>query len=541
MKKSILLLLIALVGLGFTAQSQKTWTGNADQVWDWPPNWLPLGTPGATDDVVIPDVSGASGNFPVIGAGTAAVCNNMTIESGASLTILEIPGPPPDGSLDTDGDLTIEDGASMLGSINPTVTGTVNVELQITGGADVWHLFSSPVQSIQVGDLFTDHDNTYVHQWTETSTQWVAIETIGFGLTPGIGFSANLQGGTETVSFTGDLNNFADMTKTISHTEGGAYPTLQGFNLLGNPFPSALDLGDASWTWPAQMVEQVDIWDPTAGDYITWTAGASDFTNIPAMQAFFVRVSDGNQNIDFTIPNDARVHSTDDFYKSGISNFLNLYVDAGQPVEFSGNMSRAAIGFSNAATEDFDNGIDAYNLFGAAETPEVYTKINDEALKFNNLPSRDGETVIVNLYFDVSVAGEYTLFADGINNFDNTEIILEDLMTGQMIDLNEDDAYTFNYTIGEAEHRFNVHFKSTTGINDFDNSGIEAYSYTNSIYVVNDNETKAEVEVFNVMGQKVLSKTINNGMSKFEMNEAGCYVVKVLNGNKTLSKKVVIK
>ena len=61
------------------------WTGATDTNWSTPGNWSPNGVPGAFSDAVIPDVA----NLPVVNEVPAepAMCNSLTIQSGASVTV----------------------------------------------------------------------------------------------------------------------------------------------------------------------------------------------------------------------------------------------------------------------------------------------------------------------------------------------------------------------------------------------------------------------------------------------------------------------
>lgn len=60
------------------------WTGTVSIEWDNSGNWSD-GVPTNTSFVVIPDVSGQSGNFPTVN--TAAKAYNVTVESDAEMTI----------------------------------------------------------------------------------------------------------------------------------------------------------------------------------------------------------------------------------------------------------------------------------------------------------------------------------------------------------------------------------------------------------------------------------------------------------------------
>ena len=62
-----------------------TWTGTTSTDWNTSTNWSTGSVPTAFDNVTIPDVT----NDPIIGAASVAteICNNLTIQSGAVLTI----------------------------------------------------------------------------------------------------------------------------------------------------------------------------------------------------------------------------------------------------------------------------------------------------------------------------------------------------------------------------------------------------------------------------------------------------------------------
>ncbi len=71
---------ISLDNVGVTSCATGTWLGTTDNDWHTPSNWCG-GVPTSSTNVVIP----SGGNQPTISA--AAVCNNITINSGATLTI----------------------------------------------------------------------------------------------------------------------------------------------------------------------------------------------------------------------------------------------------------------------------------------------------------------------------------------------------------------------------------------------------------------------------------------------------------------------
>ena len=83
--------LLFILYLIFTAQLSHavttTWTGNIDIWWNTAGNWS-NGIPSSSDNVIIPDVSGASGNNPLFtNTSSNIACMDLTINSGAILTL----------------------------------------------------------------------------------------------------------------------------------------------------------------------------------------------------------------------------------------------------------------------------------------------------------------------------------------------------------------------------------------------------------------------------------------------------------------------
>jgi hypothetical protein len=133
----------------------RTWTGVVSSDWSDPNNWNPVGLPGVTDSVVIPQVS----NAPVDTAtATPAVIGSLVITGDLSLTLsgsvgLSIAGDLVAGSLQTGG--AIDPGTRagtpvvVLAGTGRSVSGFVNVDMTIGGS---YHL-SGPVTMNQPATL----------------------------------------------------------------------------------------------------------------------------------------------------------------------------------------------------------------------------------------------------------------------------------------------------------------------------------------------------------------------------------------------------
>jgi hypothetical protein len=84
MKTSLTFTILLLLMAALSGFAQKTWTGATSTDWNTSTNWNPVGVPIAVDNVTIP--SGTTYQ-PAINGITTAVCKNLAINSGATLTL----------------------------------------------------------------------------------------------------------------------------------------------------------------------------------------------------------------------------------------------------------------------------------------------------------------------------------------------------------------------------------------------------------------------------------------------------------------------
>jgi len=94
-KKSCLLLalILAIIVIPLLSLSQENslrndliWTGSISEDWDDTLNWNPTQIPDENSNLTIP-VSPPGGRFPVITSGQETECNDLTIETGSSLSL----------------------------------------------------------------------------------------------------------------------------------------------------------------------------------------------------------------------------------------------------------------------------------------------------------------------------------------------------------------------------------------------------------------------------------------------------------------------
>ncbi|MCO5256667.1 MAG: hypothetical protein M9926_07895 [Lentimicrobium sp.] len=364
-----------------TGCAATTWTGAEDRNWFNPANWNPC-LPTAITAVTIP---GGVPNFPTLFFDAACAS------------------------------IVIQDGGSFIGAEHLTVA---QAEVQRSIDNAAFHLLSSPVTSINFGTVFPLNQNAvWARQYDEPSGDWINLFINDF-MEPGIGYSIEMDE-PQMALFPGIFNT-DDVTHNLSYANTSGDPDRVGWNLLGNPFQSAIDW-DIVLNGPGStpvVDAAVYVWD--GAQYVSYNGYAGSLTDgiIPPQNGFFVKaIGDG---LSLTIPLYARVHSNIEFYKASPANLLSLRANG------NGYKDETFIRFNSAATPLFDGRHDAYKLWGLSNAPQLYSIVPGDVLSINELPFEGNE--VVNLGFKCGVGGTYSITASGMESFSaSTPVMLEDL------------------------------------------------------------------------------------------------------------------
>jgi len=495
-------------------------------IWETSSNWDDE-TPTATVDAYIP--GGVSPHID--NTVTFAECKSLTIASGGTLTVpagnaLTVNG---DLSIDasaTPGTLVVASDATGNGSliVNGTVTGSATVQRYIAaytpGQDDGWHEIGSPVNNMTIsGSDFAPGANDDLYAWDEATNTWLNNKVSGnsiTNLTNGNGYLISYQN-TATKSFNGTLNNSDVSFSNLSYntTRGN------GWHLLGNPFSSAITWGVANWVLTGVSVV-AKVWNETAANYSDISSGGI----IPSTNGFFIQVISGTNS--FTIPATDRTHNITDNYKNAsetsqketlkfkVNNDANNYYDVN------------TLGFKTNATEGWDIAFDSHKLFSFIKTaPQLWTVSKDQQFSTNYLPEVTA-AYDVPLDFRAGVNTVYHLNVTGVNSFENTSLVLEDLQTGQKIDLNQQSSYDFSATTDDEERRFVLHINGVTAVPSLRKiDGIQVFAYGKTIYLraSGQKSLNGKVSVFNVLGRQVYIGSLNGMKSqKISLNrKTGIY------------------
>jgi len=566
----------------------------------------------------------------------------MTIETGATLTLTS--DTDSDGfassltiqdniDIQGTGSLIIENDASLIQVYDSSTLGTLpsgpntgNIELyRNTNIRQLDYVYwSSPVQGFDVTDVYGAYTPAgRIYSWTQTIPNGfipggppAGGMPICFGdwnplgsttMDPGKGYivrgPTNHTSGisTATAVFTGVPNNgvitqqilSGDNSFTNNNFNYNPYgvdvltvtPFDDNWNLIGNPYPSALD-AQSFLTHPSNSIIEgaVHIWTHgiaignngdsfyddfaitySVNDYVTYNfSGTNTYAyesfggKIGSGQGFFVLALNDDETGYVTFNNSMRdrTHPNTDFYRTASPSentantntiernriWLNL-------VDQNGAISSILVGYIEGATQDKDRLYDAY--IREINSLSMYSKIGEERMIIQGraLPFDVNDQVPLGTV--IPQAGQYTIAisnVDGLFLNDNQAIYLEDTYEGIIHNLRAA-PYTFTETERiDYEDRFILRYTDDAlGIDELDLAeGLTIIAPNGDYIKVNAEQSLIEsVTVYDLLGRVLFNKMVINE-SEFILNSNnlsdGTYIVKatLVNGQ-AKAQKIVLK
>jgi hypothetical protein len=318
----------------------------------------------------------------------------------------------------------------------------------------------------------------------------------------------------------------------IDYSSTSPYP---GSNLIGNPFPGILNWNNNKWI-KENMFDAIYFYNNCLDDFSSYVNGSG--TNgadqwIPAGQGFFVEASGPNPKLTCSTEILTLGTAPSKPLKSGQFNEEDLFEESYPYILFSLNESETVIRFSSDATLGFDNGKDAKKFtaptFVNSSSSSLRTVLNGVNYSINAMPFEE-------LIIPLDVKGEGELVFSGAQDFANLYIYLEDLVTGDIVDLKTNNSYFFKNIKSGFIHRFNIltRFKPLS------------LSYTNqnsiSVYpnpfldklIINSSISFNRISIYNLLGDLVFSGSynsdFNNSINTSDLS-IGTYIIKVFNSD----------
>ena len=539
------------IGISFLAVQMMfgqttTWTGSA---WD-------NGEPNITTDAVV--LSGtcnvtSNTSFKTITVQADAILN---VDNAATITVqdnIQVLGT---------GQLILNNNTSLLQN-NSSATNTGNIKYRRNATPMRQYEFTywgAPVvgQVLNVFSPLTLADKFYSYNANVGVNNWV-IENQNNVMMPGKGYAIRApQGYTTTPQvFSGEFIGVPN-NGNISANVAGFNPALLNYNLLTNPYPSAINvitlldntnLGTLYfWTHNSAITNNVF----TSSDYAirTRTTGIAAVTggtapglNIAAGQAFFASAGT-TTTINFT--NAMRVAGNNSqFYRNAQNVPLNYYVHLNL-TNTLGAFKQIAFGYQEDATDGYDFGSDA--LASTEGAIRFYSLIPSLSFGFGIQARAYPWSIndVIPLGYTTTQAGTFDIAIDHFDTFfADKDIFLEDTSNGTFHNL-KNSAFSFSTAVGTFDTRFKIHYQDTSLSND-DFAGNE-----NSVYVFKENNqpkivsTKAAISsvvVYDMLGRVVLSKNKINAsevvLSELATNNQALIIKTTLENNVTVAKKFI--
>jgi len=456
------------------------------------------------------------------------------------------------------GKLNILSSENGTGSLidNGTIDGdgTNTIERHIDGWSSSshgWHFLSSPVANQAISPNFVDISGTISNQvdfyrWSEPLDLWVNIKNIsgtynrGSGeeffsndesptFAPGKGYLA-AYGSDFTKTFTGNLNNTNVSVIGLTKT---ADKTYSGWNLIGNPFPSALDWGVGSWSL-SNVDANCQIWNEASASYTVVSSGG----DIPAMNGFMVHASVNGASL--ALPTDARVHSSTNWYKNSQQYENGMVLRANDP---QGQTAQTSIvRFNSEATPGYDTQFDSYFLAGYA--PLFYSVSENENYALNTLPEQT-EAQVIPMGFVKNGSTGFSI--ELTENGTESTVYLTDHKTNTTQNLTNNPIYTFTAEEGDGPDRFLLHFKAVgiddPAINNANGFPIHCWNYQQTLTIGNPEQLPGEILVYAITGQTLLTAHLENVTKQTISHQLspGMYVVQVRAEGKLKTQKIIVE
>jgi hypothetical protein len=528
------------------------------------------------------------------------ISGNLTLTSSINVCSCQVTGTtvvivPANKTLTVEKEITVaatanivieNDGSLVQVDDNAVNSGTITFKRNTTPLKQYDYTYwSSPLAGQSLNILGTP---SYFYSFNPLIGNW-AYEAGTNVMTPAKGYIArapnNLNFATPQIvatTFNGTPNNGV-ITAPIVKITGTTY------NLIGNPYPSAIDidtflLDPANsaivngtiylWTHNTAISSSIpgnQVYNYTRDDYAKYnltggvktassalSGGVTPTGQVASGQGFFIEANSALSNGSYqaTFKNNMRViGNNNQFFRTtevtaapnhaslpGVIEKNRVWLNVSNN---GGAYDETLVGYITGATDGLDSLFDGKTLVGG-NVVSLYSLLdtNTLAIQGRSLPFNLNDQVP--LGFRTTLTGNFTI---GLENFDglfeNQNIYLLDKTTNTYYDLKAQ-SYTFNIeTAGTFDNRFELRF--TNGLlanNTFsaNENSVQIIKQGKHIAVKSTNESISKIEVFDILGKSIYTK---NNINENEFNssdlhmEAQVLLVKVTLENNTITNQKI--
>ncbi len=496
---------------------------------------------------------------------------DLEITSSGSIAITSNFDVTVNGAVTNNGTITVNSDANFVQKTGSTYSGagTFTVLREAKVPSTQFNYWSSPIYgNASVGqNMYAIYPNipaNRVMTYNTANDRFVTVQNPTYGA-PGIGYSIkgptnNTSSSGVTATFTGTTPNNGDVSVTLNKAG-------QNYNLVGNPYPSNIDLNafyndntavlanGTFWLWDnTNNTELTQLGTTYTGNsYATWNASSgtgvkgTSTTNSPAKtptryatvaQGFIVEANP-SANVSLVFRNSERVNNAGVFFASKTNTENDAYwLELLTP---AGVINTQAVVYSADAVntlDKFDSGLgilgsDSFYSFADGDTSELIIQ---------------GRTGDLNISDAVPLgavsfsAGNHRIrLSDKTGIFQNGQkIYLHDKLLNQYHDLTTGD-YSFNMNKGTVNNRFEIVYKDAAvlGNSDLTKSDFRIYRHHDH-YVVESSKKLGKVELYDAGGRLV--KAYQTDAAKLEVDMMlipnGVYIIKAENSGDLKTKKI---
>ena len=470
------------------------------------------------------------------------------------------------------GTLILENNAALYQSDDEIVnTGTIVLKRETTPIIKTDYTYwSSPVSNQSLLEVSPNTDMEMFYSFDATTDLWhreVPTNSMevgkGYIIRGPQDFSTTIPVNYEAVFMGVPNNGKVSIPITLSDTS----------NLLGNPYPSAIDAD----VFLAVNSEVLD------GTIYFWTHNTPFTNNVYASNDYAVYNLLGgvgtnsalNSGVNSTVPN-GKIASGQGFFTTSIksggtvvfnnsmrireqnSNFfksngikkskLNGIEKHRFWLNFSnseGAFKQALIGYITDATNDYDGSFDG-ETFDGNDFVDFYSISQSKKLVIQGrgLPFDDRDAVL--LGYRTTIAGAFTISIDQLDGlFINQSVFVEDKVLNLVHNI-KDSPYSFTTQIGVFNDRFVLRYlDKSLGSNAFNkvDNGVIVSKDRNELKVKSASETIKRITAFDLQGRIVLNKKDVNSnefrSSDFGLSKQIALIKVTLSSGQVVSKKVI--
>lgn len=498
------------------------------------------GTPSASINAII-DAPYSTTSNPSFTAKNLTINKEAVLEitSGNTINAVNV-------TIKNDGNFIQRDGSGL------NYTGMFSVKKIGTSEVGKYAFWSFPVASQNLNNIYgSENVPQFITEYNTATDNFTsaASTTSLFGK----GYSIKTPLPTylnSLVIFDGVPNNG---TQTFTMSTAG-----NGFNLIGNPYPSNLDLVAFYNANLGRISNTFYFWDNTSNSvtvqggvttsnvgYATYNPAsqmwspAPNITIIPTEnsvkigQGFIVKANNAADN-SLSFNNSMRVATPSTFYnKNNSATEGKFWLRLNSSYNTNNTFAVAYLDDASNTVDQYDSkaigtGSDAFYTLVSAQKLIIQGR---ESFNINDVVPM-GAKYFQNGNFTISLAQKNGIFNNG------QAIYLHDKVTGIYTNL-QNNSYSFAANSGEVSNRFEIVYKlETLSTSEIEKNSFEIYRNGDD-FIVRNNKNIDSVIVYDASGRKI--QTIQGGSKeiKITLGLNGVYLVKATSEGKEYTKKII--